>query len=72
VRGAGVGAPGILAVDRIEPPPPAETFNVTTFVMGVVAPESLIVMSKRMLRGAAPAAVPTVARGGVGVAGGVG
>src|SRR3954464_10581690 len=78
VRGGGTAAPGILALDRIDPLPPCDTFRVTTLVIGAVTPESAMAMSKRILRGEVPAAVPTVARGssrcaaGAGVAGAAG
>src|SRR4051812_8143348 len=64
VRGGGTGAPGIVALDRIDPLPPCDTFRVTALVIGAVTPESAMAMSKRMLRGDAPTAVPTVGRAG--------
>src|SRR5438128_7741133 len=71
VRGGSTRPPGSLAFERIDPLPPADTFNVTVFVIGAVIPVSLMAISKRMLRGAAPGAVPTAARGGGGAGGGV-
>src|SRR3954464_15421020 len=78
VREDGTGAPGSLALDRIDPFPPCATFRVTTLVIGAVTPESAMAMSKRILCGDVPAAGPTVARGssrcaaGAGVAGAAG
>src|SRR4051794_19797162 len=72
MRGGGTGAPGIVALDRIDPLPPCDTLRVTTLVIGAVTPESAMAMSKRILRGEAPTAVPTVGRGGSRCAGAAG